>query len=58
MSGFASQRFHDLGVGAGFRLGDLRSPADLRDGLRTAIIGQDEAVEAVVRALTIAAALS
>ncbi|GAA2053217.1 AAA family ATPase [Williamsia deligens] len=53
MSGFAHQRFQDLG--GGFRLGDLRSPAALRDGLRGAVIGQDEAVEAVVRALTIAA---
>ena len=55
MSGFATQRFHDLSASSGFRLGDLRSPAALRGGLRDAIVGQDEAVEAVVRALTIAA---
>jgi ATP-dependent Clp protease ATP-binding subunit ClpA len=54
MSGFATARFRELSA-SGFRLGDLRSPDALRDGLQSAVIGQPDAVDAVVRALTIAA---
>lgn len=39
-----------------FRMGRARSPAVLANSLRSAIIGQDDAVDSVVRALTIAAA--
>ncbi|MGU3292493.1 AAA family ATPase [Williamsia sp. M5A3_1d] len=55
MSGYMNERFRALDPTAGFRLGDLRSPEALGDGLRAAIIGQDHAVDAVVRAMTIAA---
>ena len=56
MSGHLATRFHDLDSTTGFRLGDVRSIDDLRHGLSDAIVGQDHAVDAVVRALTIAAA--
>ncbi|MGJ0119588.1 AAA family ATPase [Williamsia sp. MIQD14] len=55
MSGYMNERFRALDPTAGFRLGDLRSPAALAEGLRGSIIGQDHAVDAVVRAMTIAA---
>lgn len=55
MSGYMNERFRALDPTAGFRLGDLRSPDALADGLRDSIIGQDDAVDAVVRAMTIAA---
>lgn len=56
MSGHAAVKFSDLDTTNGFRLGDLRSPAYLAASLRGSIIGQDTAVDAVVRAVTIAAA--
>ncbi|MGV9796108.1 AAA family ATPase [Gordonia sp. NPDC003422] len=56
MSGHLAARFHDLDTTGGFRLGDARSVDDLRRGLSGAIVGQDEAVDAVVRALMIAGA--
>ncbi|SIS13239.1 AAA family ATPase [Williamsia sterculiae] len=56
MSGYLTQKLHDLDPLPDFRLGDARSPDTLRDRLRSAVIGQDDAVDAVVRALTISAA--
>ncbi|MFT4127480.1 MAG: AAA family ATPase [Gordonia sp. (in: high G+C Gram-positive bacteria)] len=62
MSGFIASKLADLDPGdsAGptsmFRMGRARSPESLREMLNGAILGQDEAVAAVVRALTIAAA--
>ncbi|MGV9714113.1 AAA family ATPase [Gordonia sp. NPDC003424] len=56
MSGYLATKFNDLDVTGGFRLGDLRSPETLAGALRESIRGQDHAVDAVVRALTIAAA--
>jgi ATP-dependent Clp protease ATP-binding subunit ClpA len=54
MSGYLSQKTNDLAVT--FRLGATRSPDQLTDALSSAIIGQDSAIEATVRALTISAA--
>lgn len=56
MSGYLAAKHHDLDGSTGFRLGDLRSAAALESSLRSAILGQDHAIDAVVRALTIAAA--
>lgn len=55
MSGFMSARLDDLDPSRHFWLGDARSPDALAAGLRRWIRGQDHAVDAVVRALTIAA---
>ena len=63
MSGYMSEKVNDLNshhVAAPaprrFRMGRCESPAQLAENLRAAVIGQDGAVDAVVRALTIAAA--
>ncbi|GAA3688463.1 AAA family ATPase [Gordonia hankookensis] len=56
MSGYLAAKVNDLDTVNGFRLGDLRSPDAFALELRAAIVGQDHAVDAVVRALTIAAA--
>ena len=63
MSGYLSQKVDDLNSGhltAGrarsFRMGRASSPEQLSASLRAAIIGQDHAIDAVVRGLTIAAA--
>ena len=63
MSGYLSQKVDDLNSGhltAGparsFRMGRASSPKQLSASLRAAIIGQDHAIDAVVRGLTIAAA--
>lgn len=54
MSGYLSEKTNDLAVT--FRLGSSRSPEELTDALSSAIIGQDTAIDATVRALTISAA--
>lgn len=63
MSGYLSQKVDDLNSGhltAGrarsFRMGRASSPEQLSAALRGSIIGQDHAIDSVVRGLTIAAA--
>ncbi|WHU48897.1 AAA family ATPase [Gordonia sp. L191] len=64
MSGYLARKVDDLNSGQqltpghnrAFRMGRASSPAQLSSALRSAIIGQDAAIDAVVRALTIAAA--
>ncbi|GAC51201.1 AAA family ATPase [Gordonia aichiensis] len=63
MSGYLSQKVDDLNSGhltggraRSFRMGRATSPDQLSTSLRAAIIGQDHAIDAVVRGLTIAAA--
>lgn len=63
LSGYLSEKVNDMNSGHvskpapyGFRMGRSTSPSQLSDNLKNAIIGQDEAIDAVVRALTIAAA--
>lgn len=61
MSGYLSSKVNDLNSGptaasGSFRMGRATSPQRLKTNLESAIIGQDHAIEAVVRGLTIAAA--
>lgn len=63
MSGYLSQKIDDLNSGhidnstpRRFRMGRCTSPSELTRNLGSAILGQGEAIDAVVRALTIAAA--
>lgn len=63
MSGYLSEKVNDLNSGRvgkpiprGFRLGRCTSPSQLSSHLEESIIGQKGAIDAVVRALTIAAA--
>ncbi|QUD84533.1 ATP-dependent Clp protease ATP-binding subunit [Gordonia polyisoprenivorans] len=64
MSGYLANKVDDINSGQqlspgqnrAFRMGRASSPAQLSSALRSAIIGQDAAIDSVVRALTIAAA--
>ncbi len=63
LSGYLSEKVNDMNSGHvtkpapyGFRMGRSTSPSQLSNNLKNAIIGQGEAIDAVVRALTIAAA--
>lgn len=63
MSGYLAQKVDDLNTGnidasidRRFRMGRVSSPGALSSALKKTIIGQDPAVDAVVRAISIAAA--
>ncbi len=56
MSGYANRKFNDIAPAGSLRLGAVRSSRQLSDGLTASVVGQSEAIDAVVRALTIAGA--